>query len=80
MSSCTCLENVDKSKFGNSVKGLVSQKILENEQFLNTIVKAHVVLSNHDHQNTENPCESKWKGDTNEKKKSIDVSKLSFAQ
>ena len=43
------LENADQRKFGSVEKGLVSQKILENDQFPKIIANAHGVLSNHDH-------------------------------
>ena len=48
LSSHVCLKNADQSKFGSVLKGLKSQKILENDQFPRTMQKAHGVLSNFD--------------------------------
>ena len=66
MISCAYLENADKSKFENTMKGLASQKILENDQFPKTIAKACSVLSNHNDQKHKKPCKSKWKDGENE--------------
>ena len=48
LSSHAHLENADQRKFGSVLKGLKSQKSLENDQFPRTTTKAHGVLSNLD--------------------------------
>ena len=45
------LDNLSQIKFGRAMKGLESQKSLENNQFLKTIAKASGALSKHNRLN-----------------------------
>ena len=57
LSSHAHLENADQRKFGSALKGLQSQKSLENDQFKRTAPKARSLLSVFDDQKKE----EKWK-------------------
>ena len=79
--SYACLENSDQSKFGSVLKGLKSQKSLENDQFLRTTTKAHGVLSSLDDQKRDNGHKPKGKDrDKKSKSNNINASKLSFTR
>ena len=78
LSSYVCLENADQSKFGSVLKGLKSQKILENDQFPRIMIKAHGVLSNLDDWKRDKGHKLKGKDrDKNSKSKNININKLS---
>ena len=64
------LESSDQCKLRSSVKGLKSQKNLENDNIPKAIAKAHCVLTNHDYHKFEKRRESKGKGGDKRKKKS----------
>ena len=80
LSTWTFLENTYQRKRGSIVKGLESQKSLENVQIIKTLAKTYRIFSNHNHQRSKKARNPKGGEQSSDKDKNINISKLNFTQ